>query len=217
VILKAILCLMLLANAGRQIAYVDLSRSVKEPPGTAAASATFRAGGVIGHGTAVPAQVPLPVSIRLIRIIPSTDNVSWKASVEVVITNTGAKPIYLPIGTGDVSLLIPTAKDRRYLSFLVPVGDEASDIVGTARTASNREHPDSNVMLPPGDSVVFKIPFDKRIADARLVARGGADAKVIVQAVLYRKDLDGTVDFSEQLNETKSSDNALTWNSSSPR
>src|SRR5579862_879219 len=165
---------MLLANAGRQIAYVDLTRPPKEPPSTASASFAFRGGGLIGHGTVAPLYTALPLSIKLIRFVPSTDRVSWKEAVEIIVTNTGAKAIYLPIGTEDVTLLVPTAKERRYFLLLVRLGDEASDIVGTVMAASNSEHPDSSAILQPGDSVVFKIPFDTRTANARVATRGEA-------------------------------------------
>ena len=200
-----------LLAAGKPVAYIDLSRP--EPTSTAGASVAVKAGGPIGHGAAPTRPNPLSsLAIKLNRITSSSSDVPWREAVETEVINRGAHPISIPVGSDTKSLLAPTMNERRYVLFQVRIGDDVRDeVVGTAQAASAKGEQQSTITVRPGESIVFKIPFDERLAADRLRVRGEPSGRITLAISLWSMEIEGGTDFSERLTAPWASENGLVW------
>jgi len=94
----------------------------------------------------------------------------------------------------------------------VRIGDDVrDDVVGTAQAASAKGEQQSTITLRPGESIVFKIPFDKRLAAERLRVRGEPSGQITLAISLWSMEIEGGTDFSERLTEPWASENGLFW------
>ena len=84
-------------------------------------------------------------------------------------------------------------------------------MIGTAQAASAKERTQSAIMLQPGQFIVFKIPFDRRLAAQRFGARGKSSGRITLAATLYSMEVEGDNDFNDPLSEPVVSENGLPW------
>jgi hypothetical protein len=210
--IKVSFAFALFLASGREVAYVDLTGPAKtaEPQSS---TIHVRAGG--GPSTTQPDSRTLPISVTIRGIYPYTDRVSGapRETVEVVLTNTGKSEVTLPIGDDPVALLSPeeVAPDRRYLMFAVVSGDGAHDSIAVAESAANGWHPESIAKLAPGDTVVFRLPFNTSAADAMRKERNNAPLNIAVRVSRYRRVAENGVDFEEYVGTPMRSENAVLW------
>jgi hypothetical protein len=156
---KVLLFALLPAAYGSQVAVVDLS-------GVRAGSAQGQSHCYIGSGGGVydgPANWKSPdeVSVRLVltRIVATKEGTQVRYAVEAVMTNTGDKPIPIPIGKDADTLLAPENHDRYGLVFTAALAQGRKDMYESmAVSASNASHPESSTVLGPGDAAVFLLP-----------------------------------------------------------
>ncbi|HVN03487.1 MAG TPA: hypothetical protein VMT86_03655 [Bryobacteraceae bacterium] len=116
---------------------------------------------VSGGGVARPDWKPPREPIRLVltRIITETDGPVVRYSVEAVMTNTGDAPLSIPVGTDAESLLAPGERDRQGLMFIPAVGQDRKQLCESeAVAASNAGHPETLLVLEPGDAALFLLP-----------------------------------------------------------
>ncbi len=128
---------LLSAAYGSQVAVVDLS-------GVRGGSAQGQTHCYIGSGGAVydgPAtwKSPDEVSIRLVltRIVATKEGTPVRYAVEGVMTNTGDKPIPIPIGKDADTLLAPENRDRYGLVFTAAFGQGRKDMYESAMPRSS--------------------------------------------------------------------------------
>ncbi len=213
----------LFVASAQPAAYVDLTTPLKAPSSYGPASARVKGGGLLeGPGKfSNTIKSGLPVSLKVVRIVEGANHASGEAAVEVLLTNTSTRPIRIPVGVEETALLKPPAPERRYLAFAVWAGgdDAAAAVVGTAQAACNGEHPETTMELQPGNSVSFKLPFDRRTAAYRtngLAEHGLVQSKLSASVELYRMEADKDGDYSEVLSPQIKSENSLEW-SATPR
>jgi len=101
-----------------------------------------------------------PIRLVLTRIIAKKDGPVLHYSVEAVITNTGDAPLSIPIGMDAASLLAPSERDRQGLMFIPAVGQDRKKLYEPmAVSASNAGHPETVLVMEPGDAAVFLLPI----------------------------------------------------------
>ena len=100
---------------------------------------------------------PAPFSIRVARLLESTDPEAGRGALEIVLTNTSKDFIEIPASPEVAALLDTPAPLRRVLSFGVCVNPcGVDDIIGNVEAGSNGDHAESIVGLRPGASMTFK-------------------------------------------------------------
>jgi hypothetical protein len=208
---RTFICLAFFLATGKQIAYVDLTLPPKTPELNTSGTQTNRhSGGGVYDRRAPDPQTP-PVSVKLSRILSSADSGGPGDSVEVVLTNTGEKEITIPIGNDPVPILAPYATDRRELRFRVLAGEDAYDLVGWGTSVSSAAYADSLAHLAPGDSVTYRLPIDRSIANRRRALRNGAGLQLTVRVQLGRVIIDQGSDLHADAGGEIRSENSLPW------
>jgi len=158
---RALLCLAFFLASDKQLAYVDLTL----PPRTAGVItgpiSVSSGGGDYHH----PSPQTLPVSVKLNPVSSRVEAGVAKYAVEVVVTNTGEKEIALPIGDDPNSVLAPYQTGRRYLEFTVMAEGAAAVMVGSAWAATSAGHDETIVRVGPGDSITYKVPINRAVAN----------------------------------------------------
>lgn len=205
----------LVANA-QTIAFIDLSTPPKSPPPKSLAqgrghnqgSACFDCPNPGIHG-------PEPAfSARLMWTLESTDPAPGKGAVELLMTNRGKEPVSIPIGV-DKALLKAPATMRKGVSFAVcvkPCG--LNDTIGVAESATNLDHPETALNLLPGESVVFKLPFDRHLASFKMEehsAGSGEACELSVSGGFFTMETDKDGDYSSGLQILTKVENTLKW------
>jgi len=207
----------LLFVSGGEIAYVDLSGPPKhrEPatPGELIGPAEgrgVRMGGSFHRGGKPSPDTP-PISVRLDQILPYVDRESGqqKWALEVVVTNTGKTDLSIPVGDDSDAVLADKDGDRRCLGFEVRLGDTLSAMIGYVESVSNSRQPLSIARLEPGDTVRFRLPFDKPTANNKRAMANDPNLEVTVRASLHRMVMDHDMDWEEQIGDDVRSENSL--------
>jgi hypothetical protein len=200
--IKAFFVLAFLFASAREVAFVDLTGPAKTPDLRTSAKTTVRGGGAV---TGRPGMSPstLPVSVEIRGIYPYADRVTGapKEAIEVALTNTGKSEISLPIGDDPVPLLAPAeaAHDRRYLNFEVNCGVGVEGLIDWADSAANSAHPESIAKLAPGDTAVFRLPFNTETAKNKRKDRNGAVLEVSVTVTQYWRIVEDGEDVEQQV------------------
>jgi len=150
------------------------------------------------------ALVEVP-AIRLVlrKIVPVIDRAVVRYTAEVVLTYTGDAPISIPVGTDTDTLLAPAQHDRNALVFTTEFSDNPGQVISAAESASSSDHPESQVTVWPGDSVLFLVPLGSRARDD--VPTG----QVRVSMHRERKVVDGGTDWTESVGHVIQSENTL--------
>ncbi|MGA3096514.1 MAG: hypothetical protein ABSF25_08685 [Bryobacteraceae bacterium] len=204
--------------AGNQVADVDLSAPPKVPAPTAPNEPTkpSPARGVRGRGRAYdggskPLPGTPPISVRLDQILSYMDRESGrqKWTLEVVVTNTGKTDLSIPVGDDSDAVLADKDGDRRCLGFEVRLGDTLSAMIGYVESVSNSRQPLSIARLEPGDTVRFRLPFDKPTANNKRAMANDPNLEVTVRASLHRMVMDHDMDWEEQIGDDVRSENSL--------
>lgn len=194
------------ALAGKQIAVVDLPAPWEIKTQDNGPKTIHVRGG--GRAYDSPVTRPLPgaptINVRLGRVTQNPGGLFLTDSIDVVLTNTGDGPLSVPIGTDPVPLLRPPAKDRRVFFFNITLG-KAGRRLGFASSASNGEHPESSLVVQPGDSVDFKVTFLRPPEDAPAHPTQEISASVRVN----RNVLDKGIDWIEEVGEPVFSENTV--------
>ena len=206
---RTLACVAFFLASGKQIAYVDLTVPPKTPEINT--SSIYRATGGRVYDRPGPDPRTMPVSVRLGRVLSPAEKGVRKDSVEVVVTNTGEKEITVPIGDDPVPILAPYATDRRELHFTVFAGDESSDVVGFGDSVSSAAYPDSLAHLAPGDSVTYRVPIDRSLANKKRELLRGAGLQLTVRIHLGRVVIDQGSDLHSQVGDVIRSQNSLPW------
>ena len=209
--IKGFFALAFFLAAGREVAFVDLTGPAKTPGRRTSGSSTVRGGGVLSEHPGVNPNT-LPVSVEIRGIYPYADRVTGapKEALEVVLTNTGKSEISIPIGDDPVPLLSAeeATHDRRYLSFEVNAGVGVED---WADSAANSAHPESIAKLAPGDTAVFRLPFNAETANNKRKNRNGAVLEVSVSVTQYRRIVENGEDIEEQFGAQIRAVKPLPW------
>ncbi len=210
------------ARAAEPVAYVDLSLDPQiQYPLPHRMAGHF--GGQPFDGT--PEQIaefrerqraPFPVSVVILRQVPSTGGRSGWSAVEVLLSNAGKNAVEVPIGT-DPALVEAPAPGRRVIGFGVSIGpDERRNYQDVAMAASNEQRPESYRVLRPGESMVFKIPVDTRKAAAWLAAHKLARGTIAVSAWLQVIRTDAEGEYLDSVGQDVDSGNLLPWVAPAP-
>jgi hypothetical protein len=211
---RAFFALAFFLASGREVAFVDLTGPAKTPDLRTSAKTTVRGGGVLTeHSRTIPNTLPITVEIK--GVYPYVDRVTGapKEAIEVELTNTGKSDISIPIGDDPVPLLSPgeAAHDRRYLRFRVNAGVGVEGGIDFADSASNTAHPESIAKLAPGDTVVFRLPFNTQTADNKRKDRNGAPLAISVRVTQYRRIVEDGEDVEEQFGASIPADKPILW------
>jgi hypothetical protein len=196
------------------VAFVDLSA-----PHKAATPESFRPARGGNHGGACydcpnqdAFQPKFPLTAKLLWVVESSDPAPGKGAVEVLITNTSEDPIQVPIGVDTSPLLRSPAPDRRSVSFTICAGPCASNnTAGGSETAANSDYPATSVNLRPGESIVFKLPFDRFLAASILKERGESECELSVLVGFFVVEIDKDGEFDNGLPITVKVENSLKW------
>jgi hypothetical protein len=157
---------------------------------------------MLGHGE--PKALEPRIRLVINKIFPSRVGILVRYVGEVVMTNEGDTPLPVPIGVDEDALLNLTQHDREALFFAATFIDGGPALAQSGATsASNREHPESAVLLEHGDSVVFLLPLG--MWPANKVPPG----KVVVSVQRERKVLDGGTDWLEVVGPVMRSENSM--------
>ena len=196
-----------LVVSAQQVAFIDLTSSSKTPEPV---TSTFRGsgGGLFDHRGSAPGTPP--ISVKLVRVTTYAEGKAMREALDVEVTNRGDKEMSLPAGTDYVSSLATGEPDRQYLSFTVRAGNDPRAIVASGRAATNGARPES-VVLQVGESVVFRLPFDKfglGVVRARSV---GANLELAASVQLGRVVVRDGEDWNVQLGDAVKSENTLLW------
>jgi hypothetical protein len=114
----------------------------------------------------------------------------------------------LPIGADPNSSLASGEQDRQYLSLTVRAGTDPQTIVASARAATNRAHPES-VIVHIGESVVFRLPFDKTGSAVARAKSAGAHPELTASVSLWRVVVRDGEEWNVQVGDAIKSENAL--------
>ncbi len=207
---KFLLLALLFFWGGKQVAFVDLCLPPKTPEPEGQIT-SIRGGGIYdGGATAHPAAGTPPISVKLTQIITTKDGPFLRDTVEAVITNTAKSPISVPIGDDPVPLLGSTERGRWSFVFHVTIADEKNPRhIGAAVSAANSDHPESSVLLQPGDTVLFWLPAGTWMPKASGADPQAAIPEVSVSVWLSRKVVDNGRDFTDVVGEPVNSQNTL--------
>jgi hypothetical protein len=212
--IKAFFALAFLLASGREVAFIDLTGPAKTPDLRTSATTTVRRGWVLSEHPGVNPNT-LPVSVEIRGIYPYADRVTGapKEAIEVVLTNTGKSEISLPIGDDPVPLLSPeeAAHDRRYLSFEVNAGVGVEGSIDWADSAANNAHPESIAKLAPGDTAVFRLPFNTETSNNKRKGRNGAALQISVSVTQYRRIVENGEDVEEQVGASIRAVKPILW------
>jgi hypothetical protein len=217
---KALITLILSMTVAlpQTVANIDLTGAPKSLPKSRRASAG-NSGGMIYDGPKNGTRLdppPAPFSIRVARLLESTDPEAGRGALEIVLTNTSKDFIEIPASPEVAALLDTPAPLRRVLSFGICVNPcGVDDIIGNVEAGSNGDHAESIVGLRPGASMTFKLPFDKRAAARKVSASGRTFAELSVSAGLFDLQIDKEGEFLQGVGQTIHSVNSLKWTSSS--
>ncbi len=119
-------------------------------------------------------DTPLPLDVRLVRY-PDTDYPDiYSRDVEVALTNAGDVPLSIPAGGDDESILLAPGARRRSLAIYLTVNGAEPPMFGSARSDANNEFPDTALLLPPRQTVIFRVRLDTRFAPQAPTNRLGA-------------------------------------------
>jgi hypothetical protein len=129
--------------------------------------------------------------------------------LEVVVTNTGKTDLSIPVGDDSDAVLADKDGDRRCLGFEVRLGDTLSAMIGYVESVSNSRQPLSIARLEPGDTVRFRLPFDKPTANNKRAMANDPNLEVTVRASLHRMVMDHDMDWEEQIGDDVRSENSL--------
>ena len=206
--------LVFCAAEAQTIAFVDLSARHK-----ASAPESFRPARGGNQGGACydcpnqdAFQPKWPLSAQLLWVVESSDPVPGKGAVEVLVTNTSEDPIQVPIGVDTSSLLKSPAPDRRSVSFTICAGLCAlNNTVGGSETAANSDYPATSVDLRPGESIVFKLPFDRLLAAYKIKERGETECELSVLVGFFVVEIDKDGEFDNGMPITVKVENSLKW------
>ena len=196
------------------VAFVDLSA-----PHRAATPESFRPGrGSFGGGGCYDCpnqdafKPKFPLTAKLLWAVESSDPAPGQGAVEVLITNAGTEPIQVPIGGDATSLLRSPAPDRRSVSFTICAGPGVSNNdVGNSQAATNGDYPATSVDLRPGESIVFKLPFDRLLAAYKIKERGETEAELSVLVGFFVVEIDKDGEFNNGLPIRVKVENSLKW------
>jgi hypothetical protein len=202
---------MFFLAAGKEVAFVDLTVPAKTP--APPISVIHTKGGGVLNATHRDPRTPT-LSVRINGIWSYTDRATgaFKEEVEVVVTNTGKSVLSIPIGDDPNGLLYAPgpARDRRSLSFTVRAGEGALDSIAYSESAANSEDPASSARLAPGDTVVFRLPFNLFRAETKRRERNGPlEISVEVQLIQVAAE-EGEV-WNEDIGERVRSENTVLW------
>ena len=194
------------AAEAKTVAFVDLSAPHKAA--TPESSRPARGG---NHGGAC---YDCPNRDAFKPKFPLTAKLLWvvESAVEVLITNTSEDPILVPIGLDTTCLLNSPAPDRRSILFTICAGPcELNNDVGNSQAATNGDYPATSVDLRPGESIVFKLPFDRLRAASILKERGETECELSVLLGFFVVEIDKDGEFDNGLPITVEVENSLKW------
>jgi hypothetical protein len=206
--------LFVFAMSAQTVAFVDLSVPRKDD----ATARIHRARGG-NHGGACydcPNQdafePSFPLTAKLMWAVESTDPGPGNGAVEVLITNMSQEPIPIPIGVDTGSLLKAPAPGRQSIVFTVCISPCALiDFVGNSEAATSLDHPSTLLELQPGQSIVFKLPFDRRVAANKIKQRGELEGELSVLVGLFTVETDKDGEYSNGLPISVKVENSLKW------
>jgi hypothetical protein len=208
--------LILSAVKAQTIAFVDLSKplNVATPQHYGPARGRNHGGGCYDcpHPGANVGVTTL--AAKLMWAVESTDPAPARAAVEILITNTSKEPILIPVGIDATSLLKPPARGRQGISFGVCVSPCATnDSVGFSEAATNADHPETSMELRPGESIGFKLPFNRRRAADKIEAQGTTEGELSATVGLFTMETDQDGELSSGLPVSVKVENSLKWTS----
>jgi len=206
---RTLVCIAFFLASGKQAAYVDLTIPAKTQDINT--NTIYRHTGGRVFDRRGPDPQTLPLSAKVTRVLSSTENGPGTDSLEVVLTNIGAKEVTVPIGNDPVLILAPYAADRREVTFMVFAGTGAHETVGWVKSVSSAAYPDSVAHLAPGDSVTYKLPIDGQRANKTRAAHDGATLQLTVWAQFGKVVIDAGSDLHVDVGEEIRSENSLPW------
>jgi hypothetical protein len=202
---SCLLAAVCLPSPSQQVAFVDLTIPPKTPE-TITSTVRASGGGLYDHGG--PAPGTPTISVKLLRVTTYKEGQAARDAVEVEVTNRGAKEISVPVGADPNSSLAPGQQDRQYLWISVQSGDDLLATVASARAATSRAHAES-IVLHNGESVVFRLPFDKSGWGVDRAKSAGESPELRASVTLWRVMVRDGEDWNVQVGDPIKSENAL--------